>query len=87
MSYIEAPTRRLIITVEGGFVTSLTCEGVDLSGVTAFLIDFDNKDDAEAVDIDGAQCSLGEIAIEQEGDHYSSEFRRAYGNWIAGNGE
>ncbi len=68
MSYIEAPARRIVIVVNGGCVESVMVQGVDLDGVSVFVVDYDNCDDDGAVTIHGGLCTIDSVSVDQDDD-------------------
>lgn len=38
---MAAPTKRLVILMDGGVVEKILCDGVDLTGVTAIVVERD----------------------------------------------
>lgn len=78
---MPAPTKRLVIEIEQGIVTRLVADGMDLTGVTAIVVDDDPSDPESAIAFGGRDVFFGPKDIEQASDEYSREVRRAYDTW------
>jgi hypothetical protein len=80
---VAAPTKRLVILMDGGVVEKILCDGVDLTGVTAIVVerDIEGADDSEIFDIEGKQSCFDPRDIVQASDDLSRDVRRAYDTW------
>lgn len=81
---MSAPLPRLIITIDNGLVSGIYADGIDLSHVTAIVVDYDT-DGAEEEDgatyVGGVEAFFTPRDIETAGDEMSSDIRHAYDNW------
>jgi hypothetical protein len=83
-AFLNAPVPRLVITVEGGTITGIYCDGVDLTNVAAFVVDYDTEgaDHDDGVrDVGGEDAFFSPHDIEQADDDLSSAVRNAYAAW------
>jgi hypothetical protein len=81
---MTAPHPRLIITINDGLISGIYADGIDLSHVTAIVVDYDTDGaDAEdgVVDVGGTDAFFGPHDITDAGDEMSSDIRRAYDTW------
>lgn len=80
---MAAPTKRLVILMDGGVVEKILCDGVDLTGVTAIVVerDIEGADDSEIFDIGGKPSCFDPRDIEPASDDLSRDVRRAYDTW------
>jgi hypothetical protein len=78
-----APIRRIIIEIEGGMVTGVFADGLDLTGVHAFVIDYDTNGagEGETVPFGKDECFLTPFVIDRASDDMSRDARRAYDTW------
>lgn len=81
---MPAPTKRLVIEIEDGLVARIIADGVDLTDVTAIIVDRDTEGArGEGLTPFGAGKSVffHPEAIEVADDEYSRDVRRAYDTW------
>jgi hypothetical protein len=77
------PTQRLIIEIQGGCVSAIIADGIDLQHVTAIVVDYDTEgaDSDELTDLGGTPCFFSPTDIRQADDEESRDIRRAYDMW------
>jgi hypothetical protein len=80
---MPAPTKRLIIEIEEGLITRIIADGVDLTDVTAIVIDKDTEgtDAEDLIPFGTGRAWFAPTDIEQASDEYSRDVRRAYDTW------
>lgn len=81
---LEPPVARLIIVMDGGLVESVYADGIDLSHVTVFKIDYDTEgaDKEDLIPVGDTDAYFTPMAIEVADDEMSRDVRRAYGEWL-----
>lgn len=81
---MSAPLPRLVITIDGGCISGIYADGIDLSHVTAIVVDYDTDGADEedgAMNVGGVEAFFTPRDIEPAGDELSSDTRRAYDTW------
>lgn len=78
---MTAPYPRLIVEVSGGCVTGIMADGIDLSHVTALIVDHDTDGLADFVPFGEWEVVLHVQDIIPATDEISRSARQAYDNW------